>query len=192
MFVKSLFALRPSLSRFKNVPRKALAPVPLFPMQPVLRRIVTGVVERHPDLFDRLGEHSQKRFVIDPENLPFVFVLRPDPKRPSLRACRRNDVLAYDAKITGTFLTLLDLADGQMDSDALFFSRELVVEGDTEAVVVLRNALDDLDESLIEDLVGTMGIFAPLARRVLGVLHRIRASAFKEEGSLNENAERAA
>ena len=173
MILNMLRNVRPSLSRFKNAPRKVLAPVPLFPMQPVLKRIVEGVVERHPDIFDRLGPHSHKRFVIDPENMPFVFVLKPDPKRPGLRACRRNDVLAYDARISGTFLTLLDLVDGQLDSDALFFSRELVIEGDTEAVVVLRNALDDLDESIIDDIVGTMGPFAGLARKVLGVLHSI-------------------
>ncbi len=39
-------------------------------------------------------------------------------------------------------MALIDLAEGRMDADALFFSREITIEGDMEAVLALRNALD--------------------------------------------------
>jgi hypothetical protein len=38
---------------------------------------------------------------------------------------------------------LIGLLDGAYDGDALFFSRDLVIEGDTAAVLALRNAIED-------------------------------------------------
>jgi len=37
---------------------------------------------------------------------------------------------------------MIELLEGRADGDALFFSRTLTVEGDMEAVVALRNAID--------------------------------------------------
>jgi len=55
---------------------------------------------------------------------------------------------------------LIDLLEGRLDGDALFFSRELTVEGDTEAVLLLRNAVDSDEVDLFEDLLSVLG---PLA-----------------------------
>ena len=55
---------------------------------------------------------------------------------------------------------LFDLIDGSLDGDALFFSRKLRVTGDTEAVVALRNALDDVDGGVVESITRAFG---PLA-----------------------------
>jgi predicted lipid carrier protein YhbT len=56
---------------------------------------------------------------------------------------------------------LLALVDGRRDGDALFFSRELTVEGDIDAVVTLRNALDDLDTTLVQDILSASGPMRP-------------------------------
>jgi len=37
------------------------------------------------------------------------------------------------------------MIDGTYDGDALFFSRDLVIEGDTEAVLALRNAIENAE-----------------------------------------------
>lgn len=166
----------------REAPRWVLAPVPLFALQPVLLRIVRGVAHRHPDIFDRLAEHTTKRFLIDPVNLPFVFVLKPDRRFPTLRACRRGEEGVCEARISGTFLTLLDLLDRRLDGDALFFSRDLKVEGDTEAVVVLRNALDDLNDSVVEDIVRELGVFSAPVRGSLALLRRLREKAEQARG----------
>lgn len=129
------------------------------------------IVRRHPELFDRIGAHTKKKFLIDPLNLPFVLLLQPDPVRPRLRAKGRNEFLSYDARIAGTFLTLLDMVDGRLDGDALFFNRSLVVEGDTEAVVCLRNALDDTDGGIVDDIADGFGRAGRIA---LAILRRIR------------------
>ena len=102
-----------------------LGAVPLALIQPILDRIATNVARSRPELFARLGSQSGKRFLIDPTDLPFVLVLIPDPQKPILKAYRRADKPAHDAAIAGTFFRLLDLIDGELDGDALFFTRDL-------------------------------------------------------------------
>ena len=120
-------------------------------------------------MFGRLGPHIKANFIIDPTNLPFVMLLRPDPDDLVLKAYPRKNIPSHDAKILGSFLDLLMLVDGDFDGDALFFSRDLTISGNTEAVVCLRNALDDIDTSIaasVADMFGRAG------RRVLAALRR--------------------
>ena len=151
--------------------RLILAPVPLFVIQPALYKIVHQIAQKRPALFDRIGPHKDKLFLIDPVNLPFAFALRPNPDNLSFRACRRRNLPQVKARIAGTFLTLLDMVDGQLDGDALFFTRELAVEGDTEAVVCLRNAIDDIEGSIAED---TANLFGFSGRNALKILRKAR------------------
>lgn len=137
--------------------RPLAAPIPLPLLQPFLRRTVEHIAATRPSLFNRLGPHQTSVFLIDPVNLPFVFILQPNSQQPELRACRRRNLPHYDARIAGTFLTLLTMVDGNLDGDSLFFMRGITVEGDTEAVVCLRNALDDLDGSVIQDIAQRFG-----------------------------------
>lgn len=161
----------------QNLPRYVLAPLPIFPLQPLLAGIISGVSKRHPGLFNRLGESRSRRILIDPLNLPFALLLAPDRDRWSLRAVRRGAAGSYDARIAGTALTLLDLIDCQRDGDALFFTRDLLVEGDTEAVVALRNALDDMDGSLAEDIAAHAGPLSRAVQAALVMLRKIRNQA---------------
>ncbi len=149
---------------------RLLPPLPLFLLQPILRRIVTRVARKNPDMFGRLGPHLRARFVIDPVNLPFVLLLRPDPNDLLLRACSRRNIPPHDARITGGFLDLLMLVDSDLDGDALFFSRDLTITGNTEAVVCLRNALDDVDDSIAEDVAA---MFGPPGRMTLNGFRRM-------------------
>jgi len=155
----------PSLS---TRPFAALLPAPpLFPIQPILRRIVTKIATDNPDMFGRLGPHFSADFVIDPVNLPFVLILRPDPENLLLMARKRSDIPPHDARISGDFLDLLMLVDGETDGDALFFARDLTISGNTEAVVCLRNALDDIDGSIAESVAD---MFGPPGRAALKML----------------------
>ena len=154
--------------------RYILAPVPLFVLQPILRRIVEKIARERPELFNRIGPHKDKLFLIDPTNLPFAFVLKAHPEKPLFRAYRRKDLPETDARIAGTFLTLFDMVDGEIDGDAMFFSRALTVEGDTEAIVCLRNALDDMDGSVTED---TANMFGAAGRRMLKTIRKAHQNA---------------
>jgi len=151
----------PVADRLSLVPLLRFIPLPL--LQPILSLIGKQVARNQPDIFLRLGEHAQKTFIIDPTDLPFVLVLKPRPEAPALAACRRAETPASHARIAGTFLDLFRLVDGSLDGDALFFSRDLKVTGDTEAVVALRNALDDIDGGLVQAVTGSFGPLSPVA-----------------------------
>lgn len=152
-------------------------PLPLFLLQPLLRRVVHRIAARHPEMMDRLGPVQSARFLIDPKGLPFTLLLRPDPGDLLLRACSRRTPPPHDAMIAGRFLDLLRLVDADEDGDALFFSRDLVITGDTEAVVTLRNALDDVEDSIATEVAE---MFGPPGRAILAMLRRVSDSGQPE------------
>lgn len=147
----------------------AVARLACLALQPVLTRVVRRVAARHPSLFARLGPHQTTDFLIDAVELPFALHLRPDPHALVFRAVPRDAAPRAGATIRGRFLLLLELIDAEEDGDAAFFSRDLEVAGDTEAVVRLRNALDDMDGSLAEE---TAAMFGPPGRAILARLRR--------------------
>ncbi|MDA8232997.1 MAG: SCP2 sterol-binding domain-containing protein [Magnetospirillum sp.] len=147
-------------------------------LQPVFDALMTLVRRRHPDILDRMAPYAQAAVCIDPIDLPFVLVLEPDPAAPRLTVRREIDPAEAVATVRGPLETLIALAEGKVDGDALFFSRQLVVEGDTEVVVALRNAVDGAGIDLLEDFATALG---PLGRPVrmvagaaLGVFARLR------------------
>ncbi len=164
--------LHPPVLPWQNIPRWLFAPVPLAVLQPILGHIAAHVAQTRPELFARLGSHAGKRFLIDPIDLPFVLVLRPEAQQPRLQAYRRHENPRHDASIAGTFMNLLDMIDGSLDGDALFFTRDLRVTGDTEAVVALRNALDDFEGSALDSAVASFG---PLSKPAALGLSAMRA-----------------
>lgn len=156
-------------------PLPVLPPPPLFLLKPLLARIVRKVAAQNPGMFARLGPHAHEHFLIDPVDMPFMLHLRPDPDALDFRAVgRRGAPPPHVARISGTFLNLFTLMDAEQDGDALFFSRDLIVTGDTEAVVCLRNALDDVDEPIAHTVAA---LFGPPGRLALEALRRAAATA---------------
>ena len=137
--------------------------------QPVLAHVARRVAARQPRLFDRLGPHQATDYIIDPVELPFALHLRPAPSALLLRAIPRDRLPPGATTIRDRFLLLLQLLDSGEDGDAAFFSRDLTITGSTEAVVRLRNALDDMDGSVAEEIAEMLG---PPGRAVLSQLRR--------------------
>ena len=147
-------------------------------VQPVLDVMMATLRRRHPGAFERLAELGEAALLVEPSDLPSAFLLQVG-KRPSLRVCARGADGAT-ARIRGTFAVLLDLFEGRIDGDALFFSRELSIEGDTELVVGLRNALDGEDFDLAKDFAALLGPLSALPlrrplRRLAGALVDLHA-----------------
>ncbi len=143
----------------------ALRPLPPVLLQPFLSAVMAITRRRHPGLFDRLAGLAGVTFLIDPIDLSFDFLLRPSP--PSLVAVAKGDrTETATATIRGPFMALIQLLEGKLDGDALFFSRDLVVEGDTEAVVTLRNAVDGAGIDVLDDLLAALGPLAWPAGRI--------------------------
>lgn len=136
--------------------------LPLVAIDWPLKRTAAAFARRHPAVFARLGPYAAQTFLIDPLDLPFAFRLRPRPPIPVVEAVRRPAACRWDARVAGPLAALLGLVHGTLDGDALFFSRDLVIEGDTEAVLALRNALDDAELDLLAEAISG---FAPLGPR---------------------------
>lgn len=58
-----------------------------------------------------------------------------------------------DVRVSGTLHGFVRMLDGTDDGDALFFSRSLRIEGDTEALLTLRNAMDSENVDFLRLLV---------------------------------------
>ena len=124
---------------------------------------------RHGAVFDRLSALGRKSVRIEPSGLPLAFLLTlaPAPAGARLRLAGHGE--AADAVIRGPLSVLLDLLEGRLDGDALFFSRQLTIEGDTEVILALRNAVDGEDIDLVADLASPFGPLAVPAAQALGL-----------------------
>ena len=139
--------------------------------------LVRTLTRRHPSLFARLGEQAEKTFLIDPTDLPFAFRLAPHPSTGrASRRCGARTSGHWDARIGGPLAALLGLVHGVYDGDALFFSRDLVIEGDTEAVLALRNAIDNEEIDLAAEAARAVRA-AGASRRTPGAARSCRARA---------------
>lgn len=152
----------------------AMRLLPTRPLELALGRLMTSITERHPDLFDRLGPHASKVIGISPTDVPVVFVLMPSREMPRLEVRPEGAASGCDALIIGPVFALVDLAEGRLDGDALFFSRDIRIEGDVEAVLALRNALDGEGLDLVREAMAPLGMLAAgpelVARRCLDLV----------------------
>jgi len=152
----------------------ALLPVPL--LERLARMAFHQVLARHPGLLDRLDGHMGKRFAFLATDFDLAFVICPANR--SLQVMRggelpRTGLRAAHAVVSGPLPVLLSLLEGASDGDAEFFVRALTVSGDMEAVLALRNALDDADIDLPDDLGVLAGPLSPLARRMARVVRSV-------------------
>lgn len=153
------------IPRLPPVAAELLRRLPLPLLDRVIGRLVEGAADRHPSLFARLGEHASTNFLIDPVDLPFVIRLHPARSGRRVALARRDKTGVCDARIAGPLAALIGLVHGAYDGDALFFSRDLTIEGNTEAVLALRNAIDDAEIDLSEELLAMLGILRSVAEK---------------------------
>ncbi len=155
-------------SRLPHFPQPlafAARTLPLPPLSLVLGLLTQRMARAHPAMLQRLGPYADRLFLIDPVDLPFVFLLC--PAKATLAAHRRRHIPKYDARLVGPMSAFLAMLHGAEDGDALFFSRDLTIEGDTSAVLALRNAIDDAELDLSGEIAAASGAFGPMIRRVL-------------------------
>lgn len=154
-----------TLPRLPPVLGLAARPLPLMPLNLMLSRLTQRLTAAHPTMLRRLQHHATCRFLIDPLDLPWVLLLC--PADATMTAHPRVRPPAYDARIAGALSAFLAMMHGVEDGDALFFSRDLTVEGDTAAVLALRNAIDDAELDLTDELAALAGPLARPLRRML-------------------------
>lgn len=170
---------------------RRLPPFTGLPLGPLLTLSLRALARRRPGLFERLGEHRGAHYLIDPTDLPFAFAVVPDGTASVVRVTGQRDDTASDVTIRGPLLMLLGILDGTLDGDALFFHRTVAVSGRTEAVVALRNAIEDA-ELRPSDLLGLRGTLARFADAgVLGGLSAVRHFAASAPAPTRREEDRA-
>jgi O2-independent ubiquinone biosynthesis accessory factor UbiT len=152
--IRSYGSGKPSTGSAGRMPSRGAV---LFPLRVASSIAMSIMMRRHPAVFERLSGLDQPTFLIEPRELPFGFLLHAGGARPRLEIVADPSVMRPTARIRGSLRALIELLEGSLDGDALFFSRELAVEGSTEAVVALRNAVDGAGVDVVADLLSILG-----------------------------------
>lgn len=144
------------------------APVPVTAAQALLTKAARNLWRRHAHAVARL--ESDSRILVDPLDLPWRLVVCPGHGPPELEIVGRDADVRADAAVRAPAAALIALLEGRADGDALFFSRELAIEGDTAAVVALRNAIEGAGIHVIEDILAPFGAVGGAAGRACRAL----------------------
>jgi predicted lipid carrier protein YhbT len=123
--------------------------------------LLAAMGRNHPHLFAVLAECRQTRVLVELSDPPRRFLLQYGGGAPMLRVADGESDVAADAELKGGLEAMMALLEARVDGDALFFTRELTVSGDTAAVVTLRNILDRETISVLEE---ASSLFGPLRR----------------------------
>ncbi len=167
----------------------ALRPLPPALLRPIAALAVSAFRHRHPEVFARLDAPADATFLIEPVDVPFGVVLSPGGPSPGVWVIRAGDDAGRpDATIRGPLLALIDLLEGRLDGDAAFFARDLDIEGDTAAVVALRNAIDSAEIDLVEDVLSFAGPLGAPARWALAAAAKVFARAASDLEALRNAA----
>ena len=141
--------------------RHVVEMVPPALIQPLCDFAAAAVSHRHRAAFRRLDAYAGRRVAVVPRDMPFAFEIMIDPIAPRVRVCRAIALRApAEAEIRAPLPVLIDLLEGRIDGDALFFSRELSISGDTELILAIRNAVDDAEIDLVSSVSDALGPFA--------------------------------
>ncbi len=166
--------------------RLLAAPAGVLPLGFLLTRSLRDLARRKPGLFDRLGEHARAVFFIDPTDLNYAFLIVPDGGNAEVKMVGKKDSGAGEVSVRGPLLSLLGLLDGTFDGDALFFSRSIAISGKVDALLALRNAIEDADLKP-SDFIGVGGSIGSIADSlVLSAVAVARRLAGAPTASSNE------
>ena len=130
-------------------------------LQPLVKTLAQIINKKHPGLVRRLSCLGETKILFDPIDLPINFLSTIRPEKIDICITENTyDIRNFNAVIRGTITNLYKLTEGTVDGDALFFSRELIVEGDTEVTVALRNALEAENINIVDDVLKYLGPFS--------------------------------
>ncbi len=168
--------------------RGAMHVAPPFVLARAVGALIRGMQRAHPKLFQNLARLKPAIVHVDPTDLPHRFELKyGGDEKPRVRVLEKTGQGAADATIKGDLDILLNLLEGRIDGDALFFTRGLVIMGDTSAIVALRNTLDREEIDLFADVTGLFGPFANPVGRALTALGRVRETARNRVAAVHES-----
>jgi predicted lipid carrier protein YhbT len=163
-------------------------PSPLIRL--ALRRLSARLPRNHADLVRRLTRLAPARILFAPSDVPHAFLLDIAATGVSLRLAEPGET--GQVTMRGRLRTLIDLLESRIDSDTVFFTRELAVSGDTSVAVAFRNTLDGEEINLVDDALAPLGRLAAPAGRLATSLHRRVDRIAARVAELRDESHRAA
>ena len=155
--------------------RRSMGLIPAPFLARMTEILMRGIAQRHPKLFENLARLSPTIIHIEPTDLRHHFALSFGDKPAALSILGgAHHTPAPTATICGTFEMLLDLLEGRIDGDTVFFSRDLKITGDTAAIVALRNTLDREELDVSEEINAVLG---PMATPLIRISHMLDRAA---------------
>jgi len=166
----------------------ALRPLPVGILSRLAAHFLQRIEQHYPEISPRLGPLGLCIFHIIPTDLRFSFLITLNHGQATVKVMAEEGIVPdTTATISGDMLSFIQLLEGRVDGDALFFSRRLVVEGDTEAVLTLRNAVDSVDLSVEHILAGMTGPMKPMFRALAPRLSALHQTAHKDFDLINRS-----
>ncbi len=138
--------------------------------------LLRGLLKTHPRLLENLTRLEPAIVHVIASDLPYRFAITVGRAPITLTVVDRIATGA-DAQVSASVATLVDLLEGRIDSDTLFFRRDLRIAGNTAVVVGLRNVLDREELSIANELEALCGPLGGTARRLARALEVIADSA---------------
>ena len=168
--------------------RGAMHVTPPFVLARAVAMLLRGMERAHPKLFQNLARLKPSIVYVEPTDLPHRFELKyGGDEKPTVRVLDKGGQGAADSYIKGNLDILLNLLEGRIDGDALFFTRGLVITGDTSAIVGLRNTLEREEIDLFADITGMFGPLAKPVGRALTALGHVRETAKNRVAAVHES-----
>ena len=136
----------------------------------MIDRLMQHMQNRHSRLFQSLARLDAAIVRIEPTDIPHAFILSYGQGVTSLTLAKSTDQ-PCDACIKGKLESLLDMLEGRIDGDMMFFLRDINIIGNISVIVSLRNTLDREEINLVEDMTSMCGPFAAPARGVVRLVN---------------------
>jgi predicted lipid carrier protein YhbT len=155
---------RPSIP--SPLARAVLDAIPACALQRAIGALMRRMHTVHPRLFKNLERLDAAVVRIEPSDIAHRFSLAFGNGKVSLGVVDFEGI-ACDACIKGNLDALLNMLEGRIDGDKLFFSRDIEITGNTEVVVALRNTLDREEIDLLDDIASLLGPFARPAKEAV-------------------------
>lgn len=189
---------RPTIFCRKSFMNTSSLPVPLA--QAVLSLMPATVLEkavgvvfrrmrgRFPKLFKNLSQLPGATVLLAPTDIPHQFLLELGCDPVAFSVVQGQGYPAT-ASISGPLESLIDMLEGRVDGDMLFFARDIRVTGDTSTIVALRNTLDREEINLFHEITRLCGPFAQPARTALTLadmaVRRLKERIARAHGDLH-------
>jgi predicted lipid carrier protein YhbT len=151
----------------------ALALVPSRALDRLVALLMRGMRRQHPKLFSNFGRLDTATIQILPADLPHRFAITYGNGSMTIRVLPAGPLPPADASIRARLAVLIDMLEGRIDGDAMFFTRDIEITGSTEVIVAVRNTLDREEIVLRDDIVRLFGPLERPARRVARGVDRL-------------------